>query len=334
MWSEKIPSEDYVRVKFSSNLTSDNDITLYPKIISGNPKIEIYEIDGTELIAEFTTINDNEYNKVYLTKLQGSQNIFDLRVIEGDIEIEHIIDPTLTINVGNSPYELCGEVTGYDKIIVESTGILQVCPYNGTAGTGYANISLGDEGNFTVEEGGFVNVSGGGGYGGDPSILTGSGSGADQGMNATSNPGSQSTSANGGGGGGGQRNGVSAADGGGGGGFGGGGGIGEDAENGVNDVPGDGGETYGAENSRTLLTGSGGGGGAGDSVGTSALTGGRGGGGIKIDVNKGVINIAGTIDVSGVQGESGGSAADTGAGGGGSGGHIILIGKDINCHRG
>jgi ribosome-associated toxin RatA of RatAB toxin-antitoxin module len=93
IWSETIPSGDYVRVAFETNLTSDNDITIYPRTISGNPSIEVYEKNGTDLIAEFTTINDNQYNKVYLTNLQGSQDIFDLKILGGDVQFDHIVDP-------------------------------------------------------------------------------------------------------------------------------------------------------------------------------------------------------------------------------------------------
>ncbi|MFH1592832.1 MAG: Hint domain-containing protein, partial [Candidatus Woesearchaeota archaeon] len=68
-WSETIPSGDYVRVTFERNLTRENDITIYPRTVNGTPKIEVYEEDKNELIAEFSNLTDNEYNKVYLTGL-------------------------------------------------------------------------------------------------------------------------------------------------------------------------------------------------------------------------------------------------------------------------
>ena len=43
IWSETIPSNDYVRVTFEIPLDSLRDITLYPRVVSGNPKIEVYE---------------------------------------------------------------------------------------------------------------------------------------------------------------------------------------------------------------------------------------------------------------------------------------------------
>ncbi|MCH7850522.1 MAG: LamG domain-containing protein, partial [Nanoarchaeota archaeon] len=93
VWSEVIPSQDFVRVTFEQNLTSSNDITIYARKISGKPSIEVYEIGGTDVIAEFSSLVDNEYNKVLLNNLVGIQDTFDLKIIGGGIEFDHIIDP-------------------------------------------------------------------------------------------------------------------------------------------------------------------------------------------------------------------------------------------------
>src|SRR3989344_3792013 len=93
VWSETIPDGDYVRVIFEKNLTSRNDITIFPRITSGNPRIEVYEIEGNEIIATFDSINSNQYNKVFLTNLKAMQDTFDLRVIGGSLEFDYIVDP-------------------------------------------------------------------------------------------------------------------------------------------------------------------------------------------------------------------------------------------------
>ena len=100
IWSETIPDGDYVRITFEKKLTSSNDITIYPRILSGNPKIEIYEKNSDTKIAEFTNINNNQYNKVYLTNLNGTQDIFDLKIINGSVEFDYIIDPTDALRTG------------------------------------------------------------------------------------------------------------------------------------------------------------------------------------------------------------------------------------------
>jgi len=92
VWSETIPSGDYVRVTFESELTSSNDITVYPRIVSGDPRIAVYEKDGTDLIVEFESLEEEE-NVVYLDNLVGSQDTFDLLVLDGDVEFDYITDP-------------------------------------------------------------------------------------------------------------------------------------------------------------------------------------------------------------------------------------------------
>jgi hypothetical protein len=93
IWSETIPPEDYVRITFEQNLTSENDITVYPRIIDGDPKIEVYTEDGTEVIAEFTNIRENQYNKVFLTNIIGEQDTFYLKILNGALQFDHIFDP-------------------------------------------------------------------------------------------------------------------------------------------------------------------------------------------------------------------------------------------------
>jgi hypothetical protein len=95
-WSEPIFDGDYVRVVFERNLTSGRDITVYPRVVFGEPRIEVYEINGNEVIASFEEVRDNEYNKVLLTNLVGEQDSFDLRVLNGDVEFDHIVDPVNT----------------------------------------------------------------------------------------------------------------------------------------------------------------------------------------------------------------------------------------------
>ncbi len=94
VWSETISENHYVRIVFEKNLTSDKDITIYPRIVNGTPRVEVYEVDGTELIAEFASINSEELNKIYLTSLNGEQDTFDLKVVGGSLEFDYIVDPT------------------------------------------------------------------------------------------------------------------------------------------------------------------------------------------------------------------------------------------------
>src|SRR3989339_779091 len=74
IWSEEINEGDYVRIVFETPLNNTRDITIYSRAVSGNPKVEVYEMNENKLIAEFSSINSNEYNKIYLTNLVGQQD--------------------------------------------------------------------------------------------------------------------------------------------------------------------------------------------------------------------------------------------------------------------
>ncbi len=129
VWSETIPAMHYVRISFNAPLVSSNDITIFPRVVGGNPRIEIYQANQSTLIATFASVTSNAYNRVYLDGLLESENSFDLRILDGNVEFDHIIDPTLTIS---NITQLCGEVTQYDTIVVTNTGELEIC-YNGGA---------------------------------------------------------------------------------------------------------------------------------------------------------------------------------------------------------
>jgi len=56
-------------------------------------RIEIYEVDGSEVIASFESLVDEELNKVYLEGLVGEQDVFDLLILGGDLVFDWIVDP-------------------------------------------------------------------------------------------------------------------------------------------------------------------------------------------------------------------------------------------------
>ena len=98
-WSETIPQSHYVRVTFEKNLTLINDITVYPRTVNGTPKINVYEFNDTKIIAKFDGLTDNTYNRVILTDLEGEQDTFDLLILNGSVEFDHIIDPTVNLSI-------------------------------------------------------------------------------------------------------------------------------------------------------------------------------------------------------------------------------------------
>ncbi|MEK6894129.1 MAG: hypothetical protein AABX10_01570 [Nanoarchaeota archaeon] len=103
IWSESILDGHYVRIIFERNLTSLNDITVYPRAANGtnisNVVIDVFEKNSNESIAQFYNLTEHEYNKIYLGALENrSQDTFDLLVLGGDVEFDHIIDPSTALN--------------------------------------------------------------------------------------------------------------------------------------------------------------------------------------------------------------------------------------------
>ncbi|MFH1642989.1 MAG: LamG-like jellyroll fold domain-containing protein, partial [Nanoarchaeota archaeon] len=98
-WSEAINDSEYVRITFESDLTSDRDITLYARSFDNSSSgIDVYEVDGEELIVTFENISGEGWYKVYLDSLKGSQNVFDLK-INGVVEFDYIVDPASAYNI-------------------------------------------------------------------------------------------------------------------------------------------------------------------------------------------------------------------------------------------
>jgi len=107
-WS-LIPDGDYVRVWFEKELDSSKDITIYARSNYSNALVEVYEYNGSEVIAVFENVSEDKEYKIYLTELNGTQDIFDLRVVNGQVEFDWIVDPSLYPQNGTTIYE-CGEI--------------------------------------------------------------------------------------------------------------------------------------------------------------------------------------------------------------------------------
>ncbi|MFH1522038.1 MAG: BspA family leucine-rich repeat surface protein, partial [archaeon] len=56
--------------------------------------IEVYEEDGNKTIAVFENVSDEGWYKIYLTELNGTQDVFDLKIL-GGVEFDYVVDPEL-----------------------------------------------------------------------------------------------------------------------------------------------------------------------------------------------------------------------------------------------
>lgn len=92
VWSETINENEYLRIVFEKKLDNKKDITIYSRVVSGSPRIGVYENGKEQLIAVFENITKGK-NTIYLTSLVDEQDTFDLKIVGGSVEFDWIVDP-------------------------------------------------------------------------------------------------------------------------------------------------------------------------------------------------------------------------------------------------
>jgi hypothetical protein len=91
-----INSGEYVRVFFESNLTNRNDISVYARSVSDLAEVEVYVTNSDRLVSVIEGVDDEGWYRTYLDGLYKgeSYDVFDLKIIKGDIEFDYIVDPS------------------------------------------------------------------------------------------------------------------------------------------------------------------------------------------------------------------------------------------------
>jgi len=151
-----VTENDYVRVTFERPLDSSNDITIYAKAESNNAAIVVYEKDKDEPIAEFTNLMVEKYYKIYLTNLKNTQDTFDLKIINGTVGLDQIIDPATNISacgsiISSGQYTLNQSITStgtcinvtVDNVSIDCQGYTITYDTGGAAGYVGINASNG-----------------------------------------------------------------------------------------------------------------------------------------------------------------------------------------------
>ncbi len=112
-----IENNQYVRVTFDQVLNSENDITVYakPTDLSFPAQIEVYPVytdaDGNvtegsklEIVSDgtnpdFSNIDHDGKYRILLQNIQTPTDVFDLKIIGGSLDIDYIVDPTVSVTV-------------------------------------------------------------------------------------------------------------------------------------------------------------------------------------------------------------------------------------------
>lgn len=95
VWSQVISDGEYIKLRFEEKLSDKENIKIYSRIISGEPIIEVYDSVNGNLILTINNVKNNEYYRLRLLNLNQKTDTFNLKIINGKIQIDHILDDTL-----------------------------------------------------------------------------------------------------------------------------------------------------------------------------------------------------------------------------------------------
>jgi len=139
-WSNVISNNEYVRVTFEENLTSERDITIYARGVGGrSSEIGVYREDDNEEIARFEDVDEEDGYKIYLSNLgeDESYDTFDLRVFGEGVEFDYIVDPEEF--APNQSWNVTGPIGTAKSVAVDSDNNVYVTGY--TPGSGPYNYT-------------------------------------------------------------------------------------------------------------------------------------------------------------------------------------------------
>src|SRR3989344_5244673 len=97
VWSEKINTNEFVRINFTTKLDNTRDITAYVrKNDSYDAYLEFYTYNSSIAFAQSSLINEEGYYKTLLTNLTGLHSEFDIKIVSSQntfLEFNYIVDP-------------------------------------------------------------------------------------------------------------------------------------------------------------------------------------------------------------------------------------------------
>ena len=129
-----VENNQYVRVTFEQILDNTKDITIYakPAGVRDPLTVKVYPVYTDEngnqtegpLVATFPVISQENTYKVLLTNLQTPTDVFDLKIMGGSLDIDYIVDPS----VSDSFADETKIGTGTNKVTISGgTIILEPC---------------------------------------------------------------------------------------------------------------------------------------------------------------------------------------------------------------
>src|SRR3989339_521606 len=141
-WSKPINDSEYVRVTFEIPLDNTRDVTFYGRSATNETStIEVFTQNGNETLAVFENIQEEKFYKIYLTELNGTQDVFDLK-INSSINANYY--HTCGIRANDSRV-LCWGYGDYGQLGDGSTSVHNVSnPNLTTDSSAYSSVSTGN----------------------------------------------------------------------------------------------------------------------------------------------------------------------------------------------
>src|SRR3989338_1738348 len=124
-----------------------------------SPKIEVYEINKTELIATFEKIDVDKKYQIFLTALNGSQNIFDLKVVGGSVLFDYIVDPIILGNANSLNTNTTLE-NNFTHLNVSNSSIFLYMPFDEDFNSTYTFDYTNNSNDGTLVGGTIINKTG------------------------------------------------------------------------------------------------------------------------------------------------------------------------------
>ncbi len=136
-----VGQNEYLRVTFEKPLTDKNDITIYarPNMEGQSPYVQVYVAGTNQLIATFDNITKEGSYQILLTKLKAENDVFDLKVVGGDIDFDYAVDP-ITVSFGSENVYVSSSAYPAAAEQLDSTHVVLAYRDGGNSNYGTAKI--------------------------------------------------------------------------------------------------------------------------------------------------------------------------------------------------
>ncbi|MBI2057235.1 LamG domain-containing protein [Candidatus Pacearchaeota archaeon] len=123
------------------------------------PSIEVYEFNKTELIATFENVSEDKKYQIFLNNLNGSQDVFDLKVLGGSVLFDYIVDPIVLSQVSGTGTNTTLEGNNVTHLNISNSSIVLYMPFDENFNSTYTFDYTNNSNDGTLESGTVINTT-------------------------------------------------------------------------------------------------------------------------------------------------------------------------------